>query len=330
LEGIVRGYRSGLLTVGNYNSLTQCESLEDIKVQLATTDYGNFLQNEAPPLSSSIIVQRLNEKLIDDFDYLRLNASPLLEKFLHFISLEYMIDNVVLILSGTLHDRDTDELLRRAHPLGYFDALPALCVASDTQELHALLSETPLAPYLKETDAGDLDELNIELIRNTMFKYYLEDFYNFCKALGGPTADVMCEILQFEADRRVINITINSLGVELAKDEKVNLFPTCGNLYPEGVHALAQAVDYEQVKVVCSRYATFAGMFDTNENKSLEDKFFEQEAVLNKKCFMQQCQYGLFYSFLKLREQEVRNIIWICECVQQHQKERIGNYVPLF
>ena len=48
----------------------------------------------------------------------------------------------------------------------------------------------------------DLDEMNIEIIRNTLYKSYLESFYNFCLFLGGETADVMCEILAFEADRR--------------------------------------------------------------------------------------------------------------------------------
>jgi len=41
----------------------------------------------------------------------------------------------------------------------------------------------------------DLDEMNIEIIRNTLYKAYLEAFYKFCKDLGGTTADTMCEIL---------------------------------------------------------------------------------------------------------------------------------------
>lgn len=56
-----------------------------------------------------------------------------------------MIDNVILIITGTLHERDTHELLERCHPLGVFDTLPALCVATNVEELyHSVLVETPL------------------------------------------------------------------------------------------------------------------------------------------------------------------------------------------
>ena len=37
--------------------------------------------------------------------------------------------------------------------------------------------------------------MNIEIIRNTLYKSYLESFYNFCKNIGGETEEVMCEIL---------------------------------------------------------------------------------------------------------------------------------------
>ena len=61
----------------------------------------------------------------------------------------------------------------------------------------------------------DLDALNIEIIRNTLYKAYLEDFERFCQSIGGPTAEVMGRILAFEADRRTINITINSIGYRI-------------------------------------------------------------------------------------------------------------------
>jgi V-type H+-transporting ATPase subunit d len=38
--------------------------------------------------------------------------------------------------------------------------------------------------------------MNIEIIRNTLYKAYLEDFYAYCQSLGSPTSEVMGRILQ--------------------------------------------------------------------------------------------------------------------------------------
>ena len=59
-----------------------------------------------------------------------------------------MIDNVILLITGTLHDRDTHELLERCHPLGMFDTIAALCVATNVAELfNTVLVETPLGKF---------------------------------------------------------------------------------------------------------------------------------------------------------------------------------------
>uniref|UniRef100_A0A5F5XGU2 Uncharacterized protein n=1 Tax=Felis catus TaxID=9685 RepID=A0A5F5XGU2_FELCA len=54
LEGLLRGCKVSLLTQQGYINLVQCETLEDVKIRLQATDYGNFLANLTNPLTVSV------------------------------------------------------------------------------------------------------------------------------------------------------------------------------------------------------------------------------------------------------------------------------------
>ncbi|TIC69627.1 vacuolar ATP synthase subunit D [Wallemia mellicola] len=288
-------------------------------MQLSATDYGNFLANELLPLSTSKIAEKSTNTLVDEFKYISTNSTEPLSTFLDYITYAYMIDNVILLITGTLHGRDTHELLERCHPLGKFDAMSALCVATNVEELYqSVLVETPLAPYFRNClTASDLDDLNIEIIRNAVYKAYLEDFHAFAQTLEEPTASIMTKLLAFEADRRAINITLNSFGTELTKEMRSKLYPEIGRLYPAGTNVLARADDFDQVRAACESIPEYHQMFDgissnsadNDDNNSLEDRFFAHEVLLNKETFLQQFNYAPFYSYFKLKEQEVRNIV---------------------
>jgi V-type H+-transporting ATPase subunit d len=259
---------------------------------------------------------------VSEFRYIRANAVGTLAKFMDYMTYGYMIDNVALLITGTLHERDTRELLERCHPLGVFESMPVLCVATNVEELYnTVLVETPLAPYFKgNLSSADLDELNIEIIRNTLYKSYLEDFHQWCTTeLEGPSAEIMYEMLSFEADRRAINITLNSFGTELGKKDRQKLYPSFGKLYPEGTYMLGKADDVDDVRAAVEGVGEYKSFFDQgfgmgssggalggNQPKSLEDLFYQRECEMSKLTFTQQFTVAVVYAWVKLKEQ-VRN-----------------------
>lgn len=249
---------------------------------------------------------------------------------MEYLTYGYMIDNVALLITGTLHERDTRELLERCHPLGWFETMPVLCVATNIEELYnSVLIETPLAPYFKGSlSHQDLDELNIEIVRNTLYKNYLEDFHHWVNThpdvAGTPTAEAMSEVLEFEADRRSINITLNSFGTELSKAERKKLYPNFGRLHPEGTYMLSRADDVEGVRIAVDGVHDYKTMFDAtgmtgggsggggvgnmaggsgSEGKSLEDMFYQKEMELSKVVFTRQFTHAVVYAWVKLKEQ---------------------------
>lgn len=298
-----------------------------MKLQLGPA-YGDALASLPPNPSTSALANKTTEKLVADFRYLQAQCTGSLTKFMEYLTYSYMIDNVALLITGTLHERDTKELLERCHPLGWFETLPVLCVATNIEELYnSVLIETPLAPYFKDSlSHQDLDELNIEIVRNTLYKNYLEDFYHFCnndpEMTLTPTGEIMSEILEFEADRRAINITMNSFGTELSKEQRKKLYPEFGKLYPEGMLMLSRADDIEGVALAVSGVADYKRFFDevglnqsgamgagnlaggsSTDQKSLEDLFYLKEMELSKIVFTRQFTHAVLYAWVKLREQ---------------------------
>jgi V-type H+-transporting ATPase subunit d len=55
-------------------------------MQLAATDYGNFLANEPLPISTSTISDKATQILVDQFNYIRSNAVAPLDKFLDYMT----------------------------------------------------------------------------------------------------------------------------------------------------------------------------------------------------------------------------------------------------
>ena len=113
------------------------------------------------------------EKLVEEFNFLKAQASEPLATFLDYVTYGYMIDNMTLVLLGRGKDRELADLLEKCHPLGVFTEMKAIVNIEDAKELfHTVLVDTPLGQYFGECiDMDDIEnDTNIEIIRNTLYK----------------------------------------------------------------------------------------------------------------------------------------------------------------
>jgi len=358
-EALLRGYRLGFLSDQEYHHIQQCENLEDVKLNLQETDYGNFLQNETK-ISPSTVREKCLDKLVSEFEYLRANADQPLAQFLDFITYDYMIDNVMLKATLSNPNVTVSSLIEQAHPLGRFKAstLKSIVAFENSpngySELYqSVLIDTPIGKYfhevikesLSESSANGnsgvtnfLKEMPTTKLENLLRKLYLEDFYYFCKGLGGETGDVMCQLLMTRADSMAISITLNSFGTPLndptrRHSDRKQLYPSIGLLYPEGIENLSLVGDEIELGGVLRGYPSYFSVFEKHQygDKSIDDSFYEREAMLNELAFEGQFNYAAFYAFVRLKEQEIRNLVWICECIVQRQKDRVeDHFVRIF
>ncbi|KAG5487118.1 hypothetical protein LSCM1_07791 [Leishmania martiniquensis] len=336
LEAMVHGYRDALLRVDEYNNLCQCDNLGDMKSQLQITDYGNFLQQDGT-LTSRIIVDRAQGLLMKQFRELRSWAEPPLCQFLDFISCEYMLSNVLKLIVAKRSGRANLELLTKCHPLGVFPEMPTLIAASDVQEMfEVVLIDSPVGRFFS-AEGGferDLDELSVEYIRGILMKNYYEQFYDFCYNLGGETREVMCALLDAEADRMVLTFTLNTLGMrEITPVDRRKVFPSIGSLVD--IHDdIAESENEEQLRDRLRRFTTYFELLDDSSRtvdsaskKSLERRFVEMSVVMYNDAMTRQFQYGVFYAYVKLKELEINNLQWIADCVVQQMRNRLHEYV---
>lgn len=142
----------------------------------------------------------------------------------------------------------------------------------------------------------------------------------------------MCDFLRFEADLQTMQIISNSLMVgnnpnSVNRDmERRKYMPKVGYLVPDRNEKLNNVSDFRSLQQALegSHYEEMLKLVssgdDRNEAESTEltiDEVMLTEASRRYSIgFEGGFHVGCFFSYLKLKEQEIKNVTWLAELVQ--------------
>jgi len=205
-------------------------------------------------------------------------------------------------------------------------------------------------PGIEAADVGNiLTSADLEIMKAMLKKAWLEDFYGYVQTLGGTTAEVLGHMLMMEADFRILLVTLNALNTNLSVESQLAdrnaLYPSFGYLYPEGVKELNKAWNDTTVRAALEPFGKYLALFDQVKQfyeadqsggertnfQSIEDLMYQENVHMYEMAFEQQYHFGVYYAWVKLREQEIRNIRWIANMVILNTKDHIDStIVPIF
>ncbi len=344
-EALLRGFRKSILGEQQYTALRNTTNLKDFKSVLIDTDYSDYVKdyNET---DTSALKMLLKKKLADEIDQVQSVAGPDLDKFIEMIRHKYMIDNVINIIEGIKNKTDKNVIESRNEPLGYLKEISGL-LKLDYKKIEDLyedvLIDTEVGVYfskfLEEVLASSdnknvatinnyLQALKPEEIKNYLKKIWLEYFYHFCKTLNPTTSEIMEDLLKYEADCQTIQIVYNSLAYnnQFQEEERKKVIPYFGFLYPETTTQLIKCNSLEQLKQILQPFPDYYELVKEIPDpkkldefglqsglKTLDDLMFKESMKRYSIAFEQQFHFACFYAYIKIKEQEIKNIMLLAD-----------------
>ena len=344
-EALLRGFRKSILGEQQYTALRNTTNLKDFKSVLIDTDYSDYVKdyNET---DTSALKMLLKKKLADEIDQVQSVAGPELDKFIEMIRHKYMIDNVINIIEGIKNKTDKNVIESRNEPLGYLKEISGL-LKLDYKKIEDLyedvLIDTEVGVYfskfLEEVLASSdnknvatinnyLQALKPEEIKNYLKKIWLEYFYHFCKTLNPTTSEMMEDLLKYEADCQTIQIVYNSLAYnnQFQEEERKKVIPYFGFLYPETTTQLIKCNSLEQLKQILQPFPDYYELVKEIPDpkkldefglqsglKTLDDLMFKESMKRYSIAFEQQFHFACFYAYIKIKEQEIKNIMLLAD-----------------
>ncbi|KAL2491433.1 Phosphatidylinositol 3- and 4-kinase family protein with FAT domain [Abeliophyllum distichum] len=144
---------------------------------------------------------------------------------------------------------------------------------------------------------------------------------NFCLALRPPLLKLTPELINFLQE--ALQIAESDETVWVVKFMNPRVATSLNKLRTACIELLCTAMAWADFKT--QNHSELRAKIISMFFKSLTSR--TPEIVTVAKDGLRQFHYGVFFAYMRLREQEIRNLMWIFECVAQNQKSRVHDSV---
>ncbi|KAM0676174.1 hypothetical protein GVAV_000137 [Gurleya vavrai] len=308
-----------LLKEEDYTALQQSDTLYDILTKLSLSSYK--LSSEIN--SNHALKIGLYQNLKKEFDEAFKNAEENLKMILQFYKNQHMIQNFTYLLASKEHDPELLKSYDKIEEMGKFLELETLKFACDMHEVYKFCVEhTFLKKYYKhlkikkEIKDNDFQQMNI-----LMQKMLLEDFYN---ELNEDC--FMREMLKAEGDRRIVEIVLNTADSHIIGKKRKDLFPNVSTIDLGMKLKLSDCVSFDELRGILSQHHKLRKIVSFDD-EGIVAALVNLETEMYMNSFKRHNDVSCVYSYFKLKEQEIKNIIWTVDCVSLNKKDFVKKIV---
>lgn len=303
----------------DYGSLQQCDTLYDILTKLSLSSY--TLSSEINTKSS--FKKGLNENLIKEFNEIYKNSEGTLKKILDYYKNQHKIHNFTYLLASKEHDFDLSSSYEKIEEMGKFLELETLKFACDMNEVYKFcVEQTFLKKYYRHINIRkEIKENNFQLINTKFSKMLLEDFYEDIEE-----DCYMKEILKCEGDRRIIELVLNTLDSSIKGHKRAEMFPKICTIDLGMRSKLADCGSFDELRGILSSHYRLRKIVGCEDDEII-GALLNLEVDIYLSAFNVYNDVSCVYAYFKMKEQEIKNILWTVDCISMKKKDFIKNVI---